>query len=122
MAKRSSKSSRKFGERIAMFRKKAGLTQRDLAAELGISQRMVAYYEKHANTLPAHLLPDLTKTLGVSTEQILGTKDIGKSQKVPDTRLWRRFKEVEKLPPEERRQITKLLDTFIEKEKLKQAV
>lgn len=34
-----------FGERLAALRKAAGFTQVELAAELGISQRMVAYYE-----------------------------------------------------------------------------
>jgi ribosome-binding protein aMBF1 (putative translation factor) len=33
-----------FGERLASLRKAAGFTQIELAAELGISQRMGAYY------------------------------------------------------------------------------
>ncbi|MBK6515468.1 MAG: helix-turn-helix transcriptional regulator [Polyangiaceae bacterium] len=32
-----------FGERLAELRRRVGLSQRALAAELGISQRMVAY-------------------------------------------------------------------------------
>jgi len=46
-----------FGERLAGLRKAAGFTQVELAAELGISQRMVAYYESPAATPPANLLP-----------------------------------------------------------------
>jgi transcriptional regulator with XRE-family HTH domain len=102
-----------FGQRIAQFRKVAGLTQRELASEMGISQRMVAYYEKHADTLPAHLLPGLTKTLGVSTDAIISGISIEKPAIRKDHRLWKRFHEVEKLPSNQRRQITQLLDTFI---------
>jgi transcriptional regulator with XRE-family HTH domain len=35
-----------FGERLATLRKAAGFTQTELANELGISQRMVAYCEQ----------------------------------------------------------------------------
>jgi len=107
-----------FGQRIAQFRKNAGLTQRELASEMGISQRMVAYYEKHADTLPAHLLPGLAKTLGVSTEAIISGASVEKSPIRKDHRLWKRFHEVEKLPSNQRKQITQLLDTFIAANKL----
>ena len=45
-----------FGERLAALRKAAGFTQTELANELGISQRMVAYYEQPDVTPPARLL------------------------------------------------------------------
>jgi len=35
-----------FGDRMARFRSEAGYSQRELARETGISQRMIAYYEK----------------------------------------------------------------------------
>jgi len=35
-------------------------------------------------------------------------------------RLWRRFSQIEKLDAKEKRQVIQLLDTFIEKERLKQ--
>jgi hypothetical protein len=36
-----------------------------------------------------------------------------------DTRLWRKFSQIEKLDVKEKRQVIQLLDTFIEKERLK---
>jgi transcriptional regulator with XRE-family HTH domain len=122
MGKRNTKPSVNFGEKIALLRKNAVLSQRELAAEQGISQRRVAYYEKHTETFPAHLLTPLAKTLSVSPDQILNAENATVPGKTPDSGLWRRFKEVEKLPPKERRQIIKLLNTFIEKEKLQQAL
>jgi hypothetical protein len=38
-----------------------------------------------------------------------------------DTRLWRRFSQVEKLPNQQRKQIAQILDAFLEREKLKKA-
>jgi len=57
-----------FGARLAKLRMEAGYSQRDLAKELGISQRMIAYYEKETKHPPTHLLPLFAEALGVSTE------------------------------------------------------
>jgi DNA-binding XRE family transcriptional regulator len=60
MSKRKVRLNQKgesFGDRLARLRQAAGLSQRDLAAEVGISQRMVAYYEKETGHPPTHLFP-----------------------------------------------------------------
>lgn len=58
-----------FGERMARLRQTAGFSKRDLAAEIGSSNRMVAYYEKETTYPPTHLLPLLVKALGMSSDQ-----------------------------------------------------
>jgi len=69
---------------------------------------------------PAGVFPDLAHALGVTTDQLLGIKPVRSRTKKPqDTRLWRRFKQVEKLPAKERRQLLQLIDTFLEREKLR---
>ena len=108
-----------FGRRLAQLRHAAGYSQRELAAELGISYRMIAYYETEATRLPTYLLPLLAKVLGISTDQLLGVKEVKGNGKRHDNRLWRRFCQVEKLPPPKRKQIVQLLDTFLESERLK---
>jgi len=50
---------------------------------------------------PAHLLPQLARALGVTTNQLLGVKEVKRNGSIRDTRLWRRFSQVEKLPPAE---------------------
>jgi transcriptional regulator with XRE-family HTH domain len=112
-------SKETFGERLAGLRHAAGFSQRDLAAEIGISQRMVAYYEGETDYPPTHLLPVLAKALGVSADELLGlekSKDNGRHQ---DNRLWRRFSQVEKLPTPQRKQIVQILDAFLGREKVK---
>lgn len=108
-----------FGQRLARLRLKAGYTQRDLATEVGTSQRMVAYYEKQTTHPPAHLLPLLAKVLNVSTDTLLGL-DLPKEKRAArDNRLWRRFQKIEKMGPREKRQILQVLDAFIEREELR---
>jgi transcriptional regulator with XRE-family HTH domain len=98
---------------LARLRQAAGYSQRDLSAETGISQRVIAYYESKGVFAPAHLIPALTKALGITCDQLMGLerpKDTGKPR---DTRLWRRFTQLEKLSPTKRKQIVQILDAFI---------
>lgn len=122
MSKRKTPVIESFGDRLAGLRKAAGYTQVELAAEVGITQRMVAYYEAPNAQPPAHLLPQLAQTLGVSVDVLLGLAEPRRPKKIATNRLERRLLEIEKLDPKAKRQITQLLDTFIEREKLKQRV
>ncbi|CAG0970082.1 HTH-type transcriptional regulator ImmR [Burkholderiales bacterium] len=122
MPKRKTEVMESFGPRLAQLRKAAGYTQVELAAELGITQRMVAYYEAPEANPPAHLLPRLAQVLGISVDVLLGLAHPRRPKKLAVNRLERRLIEIEKLDPKAKRQITQLLDTFIEREKLKQRV
>lgn len=113
------KSGESFGGRLARLRQAAGYSQRELAAEIGISQRVVAYYEGETDYPPAHLLPAIARALGVTADQLLGMEKEKRNGRARDTRLWRRFSQIEKLPPAKRKPIVQLLDTFIEREQLK---
>ena len=105
-----------FRERLASLRKAAGFTQVELAAELGISQRMVAYYESPAATPPANLLPQIAASLGLSIDELFG---VGAKRWLVkqdgDSRLRRRLLAIEKLDVAEKREVLQLLDAFIER-------
>ena len=107
-----------FGKRLAKLRKDAGYTQVELAKELEVTQRMVSYYEGHSEYPPSSLLPKLAKILGVTTDELLGLRPIKKTRQ-PDTRLLRRLQQIEKLGVDKKRQLLKIIDTFIEAEQLK---
>lgn len=109
-----------FGERLAELRKAAGFTQVELAAELGVSQRMVAYYESPQATPPAHLLPQIATALGVSIDALYGR--VAKRRLVKqdgDSRLRRRLLAIGKLDAGAKRQVLQLLDAFIERGQLR---
>lgn len=106
-----------FGARMARLRKDAGFSQRDLARELGVTQRMIAYYEAHSEHPPAHLLPALVEIFGVSTDELLGLKPL-KPARPANQRLLQRLRQIEKLPPKEKKQLLGLIDAFLERDSL----
>jgi len=109
-----------LGERLASLRKAAGFTQIELAAELGISQRMVAYYESPVATPPANLLPQIATALGVTIDEMFGRSAKRKLAKQEgDSRLRRRLLAIEKLDVAEKRQVLQVIDAFIERGQLK---
>jgi len=109
-----------FGDRLAALRKAAGFTQIELAAELGISQRMISYYESPDATPPANLLPQIAAALGVSIDELYGVQARRRLVKQDgDSRLRRRLLAIEKLDVAEKRQVLQILDAFIERGQLK---
>lgn len=108
-----------FGHRLARLRKAAGYTQRQLAPKIGISQRMLAYYEKQTDRPPATLVPVLAQVLGVSADELLGIKPLKSEDNPTDPRLRRRLKKLEQLPPKERGEVIKLIDLFLERDQLR---
>jgi transcriptional regulator with XRE-family HTH domain len=118
--KRKTPVMQSFGERLAQLRKTAGYTQVEFAAELDITQRMVAYYEAPDAQAPAHLLPQMATVLGLSVDVLLGLSEQRTPKRIATNRLERRLLEIDKFDPKAKRQITQLLDSFIEAEKLKQ--
>jgi transcriptional regulator with XRE-family HTH domain len=119
MPKMKSREGMTFGERLVSLREAAGYTQQELAAEVGVSRRMIAYYEGQSEHPPTTLLPVIAKTLGVSTDTLLGLAPPPKVRKAANTRLERRLKEIERLDLREKRQILQIVDTFLENQKLK---
>lgn len=110
-----------FGARLASLRQAAGYSQRDLARESGISQRMIAYYEKQPQYPPVHVLSVLATALGVPADELFSQE--GKPDAKPrDMRIWRRLERIEGLEEKDKRQVIQLLDTFIENNRLKQAI
>jgi len=108
-----------FGERLARMRKAAGYTQAELAAEVGISRRNIAYYETQTQHPPSSILPELARALGVAIDELLGAVSIRKAARPTNSRLMRRVQQIEKLEAREKRQILQFLDTFIERERLR---
>ena len=60
-----------IGNRIAKYRKERGLTQEALAESMGVSAQAVSKWENDASCPDISLLPQLSKTLGITTDELL---------------------------------------------------
>ena len=103
------------GQRLARLRKAAGVTQMELAKAISTSQRMIAYYEKHSLELPARLLPQMAKRLGVSVDQLLGVEAIT-SPSPQEGRLLRKLKEVNRLPAKDQKAVIYYIEALLTKQ------
>jgi transcriptional regulator with XRE-family HTH domain len=104
-----------FSARLTTLRKAAGLTQAQLAAELGISRRRIAYYEAESEHPPASLLRELARALNTTIDELLGSEPAKRKPRSVSLspRLERRLKQIEDLGPKPKQQLISLIDTFI---------
>jgi transcriptional regulator with XRE-family HTH domain len=104
-----------FAARLTALRKAAGFTQEQLAAELGISRRRIAYYEAESDHPPASLLRELARVLNTTIDELLGSEPAKRKPRPASLspRLERRLKQIEGLSPKPKQQLLSIIDTFI---------
>ena len=103
-----------FGARLAQLRQAKGLTQAELGAAAGVSNRVIAYYEGDGAQPPGAMLVDLARALKVSTDELLGLAPITEKTSPKTARLLKRLRRVEELPPADQRAVLKLVDAMLE--------
>jgi transcriptional regulator with XRE-family HTH domain len=72
-----------LGKRIAALRREKGLKQDELAEKLGVSAQAVSKWENDQTCPDISLLPLLSKTLGVSVDELLS----GKQESAPAVQI-----------------------------------
>ena len=70
-------NNRSFGDRLAAFRKGAGLTQLQLASRAGVAFTVVSNAEYGRNQPTARSLFALARALGVSMDELYGGARVG---------------------------------------------
>lgn len=106
-----------FGGRLVRLRKSCGLTQAQLGDKVGVSERVIAYYENESSQPPGAILADLAKALQVSTDELLGLKKIKKAESPKTARLVNRLRRIEELSPADQRAVLKYLDALLAKQR-----
>jgi len=119
---KDTQKARSFGVRLATLRKAAGYTQAEFGAELGVSQRMIAFYESPESNPPATMLAAMAQALHISVDELVGVAPAKRAAKPANSRLQRRLNLIDKLGAKDKRQILQFLDTFLDRERLKQRV
>jgi len=103
-----------FGARLAAIRQSRGLTQAELGAAAGASQRVIAYYETETTQPPGALLVDLARALKVTSDELLGLEPLTAKTSPKTARLLKRLQRIEELPPADQRAVLKLVDAMLE--------
>ncbi len=110
----SNKSRSTLGERLSEARIKAGLSQAELASRMGTTQPAIAYWERGAQRLRSDVVARLSRILGVSADELLGTKTRRQSAAAqPMGRARQLFEAVSKLPRRQQEKILAVLEPFI---------
>jgi len=101
------------GARIASARKVQGLTQTQLADELGLAQQTLAHYEGGRRCFPASMLSRLAEKLGIAPEELLGAEERPKGKRGPAPKLQQQIERIHQLPKAQQRFVMQMLDTVI---------
>ena len=70
-----------MGEKIASLRKAAGMTQRQLADRMGVTDKAVSKWERNLSCPDIESIPLLAEIFGISADELINTKATGTSQK-----------------------------------------
>jgi transcriptional regulator with XRE-family HTH domain len=103
---------RALGQRVAEARKAAGLTQTQLAEQLGIAQQTLAHYEMGRLRIAVALLPPLAKALGVTVEELMG-EEVRPAKRGPAPKLQQQIERIQQLPRAQQRFVMQMLDTVL---------
>ena len=104
---------KKLGKKITKLRNDRGLTQVQLAEILGISQQQMQSFEVGRRRVPVSALPRLSKALGVSVEELVGTAK-EPSKRGPTPKLQRQLEQLQQLPRNQQRFVSQMLDTVLQ--------
>jgi transcriptional regulator with XRE-family HTH domain len=95
------------------------MTQVELAERLGVTQPAVSDYENDDIRLPADVVVQIARIVGVSTDELLGLKDAAApragSPSPRSRRLYRRLKDIEKLPRRDQQALLRTIEAFLSK-------
>lgn len=103
-----------IGQRLRDARRRRGLTQAEVAEELGIDQTLVSNYERGVARMHAALVAGFAKVLRVSADEILGLRKPA-SNGATSGRLLRRIQRIDKLPVADQKAVLKFLEALLEK-------
>lgn len=109
----------KFQQRLKKFREDRGYSQAKFARMIGISRRMMCYYEKESNAMPSSgIILKMAQSLDCSVDALLDLKEEKVDGRTTEARLVKKFKDAAKLPETDRNILIQMLDALLLKNKM----
>lgn len=102
-----------FGERLVAAREEVGMSQRELAEKLGITQRALSWWEREPVSLKPEQLAALTIALNITADFLLGIDLPKKRGTGPTGKARRVFEAVSKLPRHQQQKIVDVVETLV---------
>jgi len=102
-----------LGARLAEARDARGLTQVELAQQLGIAQQTLAHYETGRSRVSVAILLEMSRILRFSIDEMLSTRAPGRSKRGPASRLEQQIDAVARLPKAKQRFVADMLDAIL---------
>ena len=107
----------KIGARLKDARLHRGIQQKDLAAQLGLEQSALSRYERGEMRLPSSLLARIARALKVTSDEILGLKDLKRGAVVRDQRFLKRLQAIDSLPERQKDALLTTIDGLLKSAK-----
>lgn len=114
---------KQLGTCIAQARKEHGMTQNELAEQLGVAQQTLAHYEVGRARMPASMLPTVAKLLTLSLDELMGqpvpratraaSRNSRGGKRGPASRLEQQIQAVAQLPKTKQQFVSQMLDTVL---------
>ena len=106
------RGAQRIGERLAELRKLRGITQVEMAEKLSVNQSAVSKYENGEYRLHAELIVLVSKILKVSSDQLLGIKEVPElEEQGGDRGLWKKLRLVASLPERDQRAVLRIINS-----------
>jgi transcriptional regulator with XRE-family HTH domain len=107
-----------FGQTLAKLRKLKGFTQVQLGEKIGVSQRVITYYERETTRPASHLISKICSALDINPEELLGLEPINYEDSLQNKNLWKKLRKVDDLPTKDKKALLQILDSLLEKNNL----
>jgi len=95
------------------LREAAGLTQQQLADQLGVDQSNIAFWERWGKAPRGEVLPAMAGALNVSVDELLGVTPPKPKKQAAKGRLQQLFETASKLPRRQQEKVADFLENYL---------
>lgn len=112
-----------FSEKLSKMRNDKGLTQKQMAAMIGVGIAQIRRYEKGKSSPTLEVIKNIAKTLGISADELIFDKGEGVADtRLMDKKLLEQFERVSKLRGYDKEVIMTVIDSMIIKNRLEEVM
>jgi transcriptional regulator with XRE-family HTH domain len=104
-----------IGSKIINLRKKANISQSELAKRVSVSRTIIGNYERNENTPSVDILLKIANEFDVSVDFLIGQGQLS----TYDKDVLKRIDDIEHLPEEDKQHLFYLIDNLVKASKLK---